>query len=107
MEWIKVHGYTGATGGSAGASVVSLCRIRAEKGCAEFASTTAFVEESYKVAEPAYCRGKDGIVTSVPDLARKIKRYIRAYSAKREANSVEVLSPKCRIRSNEFTAIVH
>ena len=48
-----------------------------------------------------------GIFTSVPDLARKIKRYIRAYSANAKPIQWKYSDPKRRIRSNEFTATGH
>jgi transposase len=48
-----------------------------------------------------------GVFTSVPDLARKIKRYIRAYSANTKPIQWKYSDPKRRIRSNEFTATGH
>jgi transposase len=48
-----------------------------------------------------------GVFTSVPDLARKIKRYIRAYSANAKPIQWKYSDPKRRIRSNEFTATAH
>jgi transposase len=48
-----------------------------------------------------------GVFTSVPDLARKIKRYIRAYSANAKPIQWKYSDPKRRIRSNELTATVH
>lgn len=48
-----------------------------------------------------------GIFTSVPDLARKIKRYIKAYSANAKPIQWKYSDPKRRIRSNEFTATGH
>ena len=48
-----------------------------------------------------------GVFTSVPDLARKIKRYIKAYSANAKPIQWKYSDPKRRIRSNEFTATVH
>ncbi len=48
-----------------------------------------------------------GVFTSVPDLARKIKRYIRAYSANAKPIQWKYSDPKQRIRSNKFTATGH
>ena len=48
-----------------------------------------------------------GVFTSVPDLARKIKRYIRAYSANAKPIQWKYSDPKRRIHSNEFTATGH
>jgi len=48
-----------------------------------------------------------GVFTSVPDLARKIKRYINAYSANAKPIQWKYSDPKRRIRSNEFTATGH
>jgi hypothetical protein len=48
-----------------------------------------------------------GVFTSVPDLARKIKRYIKAYSANAKPIQWKYSDPKRRIRSNEFTATGH
>jgi transposase len=48
-----------------------------------------------------------GVFTSVPDLARKIKRYIRAYSANAKPIQWKYSDPKRRISSNELTATVH
>jgi transposase len=48
-----------------------------------------------------------GVFTSVPDLARKIKRYIRAYSANAKPIQWKYSDPKRRIRSNEFNATGH
>lgn len=48
-----------------------------------------------------------GVFTSVPDLARKFKRYIRAYSANAKPIQWKYSDPKRRIRSNEFTATGH
>jgi transposase len=45
-----------------------------------------------------------GVFTSVADLARKIKRYIKAYSANAKPIQWKYSDPKRRIRSNEFTA---
>jgi len=48
-----------------------------------------------------------GIFTSVPDLARKLRRYINAYSANARPNPVEILRPFSCLAANEFTATVH
>lgn len=48
-----------------------------------------------------------GVFTSVPDLARKIRRYIKAYSANAKPIRWKYSDPKRRIRSNEFTATAH
>jgi len=48
-----------------------------------------------------------GVFTSVPDLARKIKRYIKAYSANAKPIHWKYSDPKRRIRSNDFAATVH
>jgi len=48
-----------------------------------------------------------GVFTSVADLARKIKRYINAYSANDKPILWKYSDPKRRIRSNELTATVH
>lgn len=48
-----------------------------------------------------------GVFTSVPDLARKIKRYIRAYSANAKPIQWKYSDPTRRIRSNDFTATGH
>ena len=48
-----------------------------------------------------------GVFTSLPDLARKIKRYIRAYSANAKPIQWKYSDPKRRIRSNECTATGH
>jgi hypothetical protein len=45
-----------------------------------------------------------GVFTSVTDLARKIRRYINAYSANAKPIQWKYLDPTRRIRSNEFTA---
>ncbi len=48
-----------------------------------------------------------GVFTSVPDLARKIKRYIKAYLANAKPIQWKYSHPKRRIRSNELTATGH
>jgi transposase len=48
-----------------------------------------------------------GVFTSVPDLARKIKRYINAYSANAKPIQWKYSDPKRRIHSNGFTATGH
>lgn len=48
-----------------------------------------------------------GVFTSVADLARKIKRYINAYSANAKPIQWKYSDPTRRIRSNEFTATGH
>lgn len=48
-----------------------------------------------------------GVFTSVPDLARKIKRYIKAYSTNAKPIQWKYSDPKRHIRSNEFTATSH
>ena len=48
-----------------------------------------------------------GIFTSVPDLARKLRRYINAYSANARPFHWKYSDPTRRIRSNEFTATGH
>lgn len=48
-----------------------------------------------------------GVFTSLPDLARKINRYLRAYSGNAKPIQWKYSDPKRRIRSNEFTATVH
>jgi transposase len=45
-----------------------------------------------------------GIFTSVSDLARKLRRYINAYSANARPFQWKYSDPTRRIRSNEFTA---
>ena len=47
------------------------------------------------------------IFTSVPDLARKLYRYINAYSANARPIQWKYPDPSCRLRTNEFTARVH
>lgn len=48
-----------------------------------------------------------GVFTSVNDLARKIRRYIKAYSANAKPIHWKYSDPTRRIRSNELTATVH
>jgi transposase len=48
-----------------------------------------------------------GIFTSVPDLARKLRRYINAYSANARPIKWKYSDPRCRMRTNEFTATDH
>jgi transposase len=48
-----------------------------------------------------------GIFTSVPDLARKLRRYINAYSAHARPIQWKYSDPSCRLHTNEFTATVH
>jgi transposase len=48
-----------------------------------------------------------GIFTSVPDLARKLRRYINAYSAHARPIQWKYSDPTRRLRSNEFTATGH
>jgi transposase len=48
-----------------------------------------------------------GIFTSVPDLARKLRRYINAYSAHAHPIQWKYSDPSRRVRSNEFTATGH
>jgi transposase len=48
-----------------------------------------------------------GVFTSVADLARKIKRYINAYSANAKPIQWKYSDPTRRIRSNDFTATGH
>src|SRR4029077_14957144 len=47
-----------------------------------------------------------GIFTSVPDLARKLRRYINAYSANARPIQRKYSDPSRRLRTNEFTATV-
>ena len=47
-----------------------------------------------------------GIFTSVPDLARKLRRYINAYSANARPIQWKYSHPSRRLRTNEFTATV-
>ena len=48
-----------------------------------------------------------GVFTSVTDLALKIRRYIKAYSANAKPIQWKYSDPTRRIRSNEFTATGH
>ena len=48
-----------------------------------------------------------GIFTSVPDLARKLRRYIIAYSANARPIRWKYSYPSRRLPTNEFTATVH
>jgi len=48
-----------------------------------------------------------GIFTSVPDLARKLRRYINAYSANARPIQWKYSDPSRRLPANEFTATVH
>ena len=48
-----------------------------------------------------------GIFTSVPDLARKLRRYINAYSANARPIQWKYSDSRRRLRTNEFTATVH
>ena len=48
-----------------------------------------------------------GVFTSVPDLARKLRRYINAYSANAQPIRWKYSDPSRRIRSNEFSATGH
>jgi len=48
-----------------------------------------------------------GIFTSVPDLARKLRRYINAYSAHARPIQWKYSDPSRRLRTNEFIATVH
>ena len=48
-----------------------------------------------------------GIFTSVPDLARKLRRYINAYSANARPFQWKYSDPTRRIRSNDFPATGH
>jgi transposase len=45
-----------------------------------------------------------GVFTSVPDLARKLRRYINAYSAHAQPIQWKYSDPSRRIRSNDFSA---
>jgi transposase len=45
-----------------------------------------------------------GIFTSVPDLARKLRRYINAYSANARPIQWKYSDPTRRVRSNDLTA---
>jgi hypothetical protein len=48
-----------------------------------------------------------GIFTSVPDLARKLRRYINAYSANARPIQWKYSDASRRLRTNEFTATAH
>lgn len=48
-----------------------------------------------------------GVFTSVPDLARKLRRYINAYSAHARPIQWKYSDPTRRLRSNEFSATGH
>jgi transposase len=48
-----------------------------------------------------------GVFTSVPDLARKLRRYINAYSANAQPIYRKYSDPSHRIRSNELSATGH
>ncbi len=48
-----------------------------------------------------------GIFTSVPDLARKLRRYINAYSTHARPVQWKYSDPSRRLRANEFTATGH
>ena len=48
-----------------------------------------------------------GVFTSVPDLARKLRRYINAYSANARPIQWKYSDPSRRICGNEFTATGH
>ena len=48
-----------------------------------------------------------GVFTSVPDLARKLRRYINAYSANAQPINWKYSDPSHRIRSNELSATRH
>ena len=48
-----------------------------------------------------------GVFTSVPDLARKLRRYINAYSAHAQPIQWKYSDPSRRIRSNDFSATGH
>jgi len=48
-----------------------------------------------------------GIFTSVSDLARKLRRYINAYSANARPIQWKYSDPSRRLRSNELTATGH
>jgi transposase len=48
-----------------------------------------------------------GIFTSVSDLARKLRRYIKAYSASARPIQWKYSDPTHRVRSNELTATGH
>jgi len=48
-----------------------------------------------------------GIFTSVPDLARKLRRYINAYSANARPIQWRYSDPSRHLRTNEFAATAH
>src|SRR5580692_4304658 len=48
-----------------------------------------------------------GIFSSVPDLARKLRRYINAYSANARPIQWKYSDPSRRLPTNEFTATAH
>ena len=48
-----------------------------------------------------------GIFTSVPDLARKLRRYINAYSSHARPIRWKYSDPTRRLRTNELTATPH
>jgi transposase len=48
-----------------------------------------------------------GILTSVPDLARKLRRYINAYSAHARPIQWKYSDPTRRLRTNELSATSH
>jgi transposase len=48
-----------------------------------------------------------GIFTSVSDLARKLRRYINAYSANTRPIQWKYSDPTRRVRGNELSAIAH
>jgi hypothetical protein len=48
-----------------------------------------------------------GVFTSVPDLARKLRRYINAYSASARPVQWKYSGPSRRIHSNELSATGH
>jgi hypothetical protein len=47
------------------------------------------------------------ILSSVPDLARKLRRYINAYSTNARPIQWKYSDPTRRVRSNELTATGH
>jgi transposase len=48
-----------------------------------------------------------GVFTSVPDLARKLRRYINAYSANAKPIQWKYSDPSRRIRTNDISATGH
>ena len=48
-----------------------------------------------------------GVVTPVPDLARKLRRYINAYSANARSFKWKYFDPTRRIRTNDLSATGH